>query len=80
MVPSLLVTDDANLDLASRAFAEKLLRGYHGDSQHTYWGDDARDQAAQSWAWMSAAVMDGAVSNIWAGETLIDWDTAVPQH
>lgn len=79
IVPSLLVTDDPNLDLAHQVFAQKILSAYHDGPDFAYWGDDANDYYTQNLAWFTCAIMDGAISNLWAGQTVIDWKSVITQ-
>jgi hypothetical protein len=46
-----------------------LLRAVYAGDRATF--DQVRD-------WFATAVMDGSMSNLWAGETSIDWDEALP--
>jgi hypothetical protein len=80
VVPSLLVTDDINLDFAQRVFSERVLRGYTEGNGQTYWGSDPDDLQAQATAWFACAMMDGSIANLWAGEQTIDWAQALDQR
>jgi endo-1,4-beta-D-glucanase Y/4-amino-4-deoxy-L-arabinose transferase-like glycosyltransferase len=79
VIPSLLVTDDANLDFAHRAFAEKILSLYTEQADGTFWGSDPDDFDAQITAWFTCAVMDGSIANLWAGNSTIEWDKVLKQ-
>ena len=79
VVPSLLVTNDPNLDFANSIFATKVLANYNDGPNGPYWGKDPNDYAAQTWAWMTTAVMDGAITNLWSGQQLMNWGHALPQ-
>jgi endo-1,4-beta-D-glucanase Y/4-amino-4-deoxy-L-arabinose transferase-like glycosyltransferase len=79
IVPSLLVTNDPNLDFANSIFATKVLASLNDGPSGPYWGKNPDDYGAQTWAWMTAAVMDGAVTNLWSGQQLMDWGRALPQ-
>jgi endoglucanase len=79
VMPSLLVTTDSNLDFANKIFATQVLANYNDDPSGAYWGKDASDYDAQTMAWFTTAVMDGAIANLWSGHTLIDWSKTLPQ-
>lgn len=64
-------------DLAHRVFAEKILSEYGDGPQGAYWGDPD-NYYDQNWAWFATALMDGAMSNLWSGETVIRWDKVLP--
>jgi endo-1,4-beta-D-glucanase Y len=70
-----LVNGDRNTAL--RVFADKILRQYTSDSTSTHWGDP-NDYYDQNWAWFATALMNGSMSNLWAGDTTINWDQVLP--
>jgi endoglucanase len=59
-----------------RVFAEKILGQYADDPNGAYFGD-AGNYYDQNWAWFATALMDGSLSNLWEGDTTIDWQTAL---
>jgi hypothetical protein len=71
------VLSGGDRNTASRVYSQKRLRPYHGDASSTYWSDP-RTYYDQNWAWFATALMDGAVSKLWAGETSIRWDEVLP--
>lgn len=66
-----LVSQDPSL--AEQVFAQKVLGAYQNDASGTYWGD-INDYYGQNWAWFATALMDGGLSNLWAGQTVTNWD------
>ncbi|MGI8540106.1 MAG: glycosyl hydrolase family 8 [Rubrobacteraceae bacterium] len=79
VLPGLLVGGDPAV--AHKVFAEKILGAYNpGDAQGrgAYWGEDPNDYYNQNMAWFATAVMDGSMSNLYAGEEVIEWtETAI---
>lgn len=71
VLPGLLISD--NPELAHRFFAEKIEGAFHEDAAGAYWGEDPDDYYNQNMAWFATAFENGAMSNLWAGETEIDW-------
>lgn len=80
VIPSLMITGDANLDVVNSAFATKLLKNYTDLGNPPYWGKDKNDYTVQTWAWMTTAVMDGAISNLSNGDRLLDWNAILDQR
>ncbi len=75
VLPGLLVGGDPAV--AHRVFAEKILGSYNpGDAQGrgAYWGEDPDDYYNQNMAWFATAVMDGSMSNLYAGEEVVEWE------
>jgi endoglucanase len=68
---SLLV--DSDRDRVHRVFAEQILRHYVDGPTGAHWGDP-QNYYDQNWAWFATALMDGGLSNLWAGERTIDWE------
>ncbi len=73
-LPQVLLTGDR--DLAMQLFAQKILRGFDQMGQLPSWGSDPNNVRLQSTVWLTTAVMDGGLSNLWDGRTLIDWSVA----
>jgi len=73
---ALLFADDHTL--VHRAFAGKIFSQYRIDGSTGYWGNP-NDFYDQNWGWFATALMDGATTNIWARQTVIHWDEALPQ-
>ena len=72
VLPGLLVGGDPAV--AHRTFAEKILGAYTSVPGGTaYWGEDPDDYYNQNMAWFATAVMDGSMSNLYAGEEVIEW-------
>ncbi|HEY8476591.1 MAG TPA: glycosyl hydrolase family 8, partial [Chloroflexota bacterium] len=71
VLPSLLLNEDRSL--VHRVFAEQILRRYVDGERTAHWGDP-NNYYDQNWAWFATAFMDGALGNLWAGETTIDWE------
>ncbi|HEX8966638.1 MAG TPA: glycosyl hydrolase family 8, partial [Chloroflexota bacterium] len=67
----LLFADDRSL--VHRVFAARILRSFNDANGATYWGDP-HDYYSQNWGWFATALMDGSMSNLWAGQTSINWD------
>jgi endoglucanase len=67
----LLFADDKSL--VHKTFAEKILRAYNDQNGVAAWGDP-NDYYDQNWGWFATALMDGSMSNLWAGQTSINWD------
>ena len=63
--------------LGHRVFGEKILQRYVDGPDGAHWGDPD-NYYDQNWAWFAAALMDGALGNLWAGETVIEWDRTPP--
>jgi endoglucanase len=72
VVPGLLFGGDQAT--AHKVFAERILGEYTDDPGGPYWGEDPDNYYDQNMAWFATAVMDGAMSNLWEGEEVIDWD------
>nr|MDP9480016.1 glycosyl hydrolase family 8 [Actinomycetota bacterium] len=75
VLPGLLVGGDPAV--AHRVFVEKILGSYNpGDAQGrgAYWGEDPDDYYNQNMAWFATAVMDGSMSNLYAGEEVVEWE------
>jgi hypothetical protein len=71
----LLVAQDRGL--AHRVFAEKILHSYQNEAGLAYWGD-INAYYDQNWAWFATALMDGGMANLWAGQTVLNWDQVLP--
>ena len=74
VLPGLLVGGDPAV--GHRVFAEKILGTYNaGGAKGTgaYWGEDPDDYYNQNMAWFATAVMDGSMSNLYAGEEVVEW-------
>jgi endo-1,4-beta-D-glucanase Y len=65
-LPGLLFAEDKTL--VHRIFSERILRLFVNDPRYPHWGDDAEDYFNQNWAWFAAALMDGAITNVWASQ------------
>jgi endoglucanase len=63
--------------LAHRVFAEKILHSYQNEAGLAYWGD-INAYYDQNWAWFATALMDGGMANLWAGQTVLNWDQVLP--
>ncbi len=70
----LLFADDQSL--VHKTFAAKILGSFKNENGVAYWGDP-NDYYSQNWAWFATALMDGSMSNLWAGQTSINWDQAL---
>ncbi len=70
LLPSLLVSGDT--EIAQQIFDEHLVNRLRDDNNGIYW-EQPDNYYAQNWAWFSAAVMTGTFANLWADETVIDW-------
>jgi endo-1,4-beta-D-glucanase Y len=79
VIPSLLITDAANLDTANAMFAKKILHGLTDSAGGAHWGSNDADYAVQTSFWMTSALMDGAVTNLWNGDELMNWGDVLPQ-
>ncbi len=77
ILPGLLLSEDRWL--AHRVFAQKILGAYVDAPGQSYWGQDPEDYYTQNMAWFATALMNGALSNLWAGERVIDWARAMPE-
>lgn len=73
VLPGLLFGGDQS-SIAHQVFAEKLLGDYTDGAEGAYWGEDPNDYYNQNMAWFATAVMDGSMSNLWAGKKVINWD------
>lgn len=75
VLPGLLVGGDPAV--AHRVFAEKILgtlnAGGATGADAAYWGEDPDDYYSQNMAWFATAVMDGSMSNLYAGEEVVNW-------
>ncbi len=76
VVPGLLLSDQP--DLAHKTFTEQVLRSYVSTDDGAWWGYAHDNYFDQNTAWFTAAIMNGAMSNLWAGQTTIDWDSVLP--
>jgi hypothetical protein len=62
--------------VAHEVFAEKILGAYNPGGpkgRGPYWGEDPDDYYTQNMAWFATAVMDGSMSNLYAGEEVVEW-------
>jgi endo-1,4-beta-D-glucanase Y len=76
VVPGLLV--GGHRDLALRVYADKVLNSYVDDGvTPAHWGGDPDDYFNHNIAWFTCALFNGSMSNLWAGETMIQWDEVV---
>lgn len=76
VLPGLLV--GGHRDLALRVYADKVLNSYVDDGvAPPHWGGDPDDYFNQNIAWFACALFNGSMSNLWAGETTIQWDQVV---
>ncbi len=75
VVPGLLLSDRP--DLAHKTFTEQVLRSYVSTAGGAWWGYNHDNYFDQNTAWFTTAIMNGAMSNLWAGQTTIDWDSAL---
>lgn len=66
-----LVAQDQSL--AQSVFADKVLRSYSNDGTTAAWGD-VNNYYDQNWGWFATALIDGGMTNLWAGETILKWD------
>jgi endoglucanase len=64
-------------DLAHHVFATKILHSYENDGANAFWGD-VNDYYDQNWAWFATALMDGGMANLWAGQSVLNWDEVLP--
>ena len=74
VLPGLLVGGDPAV--AHEVFAEKILGAYNTagpEVRGAYWGEDPDDYYNQNMAWFATAVMDGSMSNLYAGEEVVEW-------
>jgi endo-1,4-beta-D-glucanase Y/4-amino-4-deoxy-L-arabinose transferase-like glycosyltransferase len=78
VLPGLLISEGEDPQLAHKVFSEKILTAYVNDAHSAYWGEDADNYYNQNMAWFATAMMDGAMSNLWRGERVIDWEKKVP--
>jgi endo-1,4-beta-D-glucanase Y len=58
--------------IAFQTFEQKLAGAYVDDGRAAYWGDP-NNYYDQNWAWLSTALIDGAMGNLWEGEERLDW-------
>ena len=74
ILPGLLVGGDPAV--AHRVFAEEIIGAYNagGPEGAYYWGEDPDDYYNQNMAWFATAVMDGSMSNLYAGEEVVEWE------
>lgn len=72
VVPGLLLSDQP--DLAHKTFTEQVLRSYISTDDGAWWGYNHDNYFDQNTAWFTTAIMNGAMSNLWAGQATIDWD------
>ena len=72
VIPGLLVSGQT--DLANQVFTEHILRSYVSTADGAWWGFNHDNYYDQNIAWFTAALMNGALSNLWADQTTIDWD------
>ncbi|MGA7672456.1 MAG: glycosyl hydrolase family 8 [Nitrolancea sp.] len=73
-LPQVLLVGDR--DLALQLFARKVVHGFDQAGGAPSWGSDPNDVRMQSAVWLSTAMMDGGLANIWNGRTVIDWSVA----
>ena len=66
-----------NPDLACRLLTEKVLRPYLDQSEGSPRADPDNGIDATS-AWFAAALFDGGLANLWAGDAALDWEAALP--
>jgi endoglucanase len=74
ILPGLLVGGDPAV--AHKVFAEKILGTYNAggaQGRGAHWGEDPDDYYNQNMAWFATAVMDGSMSNLYAGEEVVEW-------
>ena len=74
---SLLFNEDKNL--VHDVYAEQIFGRYQDDGESPYWGDPANFYD-QNWAWFATLLIDGGMSNLWAGESIVQWDDAFPER
>ena len=72
VLPGLLVGGDPAV--AHEVFARELMGEYNSGEDGAYWGDQPDNYYDQNMAWFATAVMDGSMSNLYAGEETIDWE------
>jgi endoglucanase len=75
VLPGLLFGGDQAM--AHKVFTERILGEYTDDPEGSYWGEDPDGYYDQNMAWFATAVMDGAMSNLWEGERVIDWEEKI---
>ena len=77
-MPGLVVDED--YELAHRIFSAKILAEYVDDDYQTaHWGEDPYNYHDQNTAKFATAVMDGSMSNLWEGESVIEWEDKVTE-
>jgi hypothetical protein len=54
-----------------------ILSVYAGVILRLIFGENPNDHYAQKMAWFATAVVDGAMSNMWKGEEVINWGRAL---
>jgi endo-1,4-beta-D-glucanase Y/4-amino-4-deoxy-L-arabinose transferase-like glycosyltransferase len=64
--------------LVHRLFSDKIFSRYESGEAGPHWGnpDDFYDQ---NWGWFATALIDGSLSNLWAGQTVIRWGEVLPE-
>ena len=75
VLPGLLVGGDSAV--AHQVFAEKIIGAYNAggpEGKGAYWGEDPDDYYNQNMAWFATATMDGSMSNLYAGEEVVEWE------
>jgi hypothetical protein len=78
VLPGLVVGED--YELAHRIFSAKILAEYVDDDYQTaHWGEDPYNYYDQNTAWFATAMMDGSMSNLREGESVIDWEDKVTE-
>jgi hypothetical protein len=70
----LLFADDQSL--VHKTFATKILGAFNDENGSAYWGNP-KDYYDQNWGWFATALMDGSMSNLWAGQQSVQWDDAL---
>jgi endo-1,4-beta-D-glucanase Y/4-amino-4-deoxy-L-arabinose transferase-like glycosyltransferase len=61
---------------ALKLYATNVLRGFDSSNGGNFWGADQNNIYAQTTYWYTSAVMDGSLSNLWTGQSTIDWSQA----
>lgn len=74
ITPALLFSGGETI--AFQTFEQKLAGAYVDDGRAAYWGDP-NNYYDQNWAWLSTALIDGAMGNLWAGEERLDWQGVI---
>jgi endo-1,4-beta-D-glucanase Y len=74
LTPALLFSGGDTI--AFQVFEQKLAGVYVEDGSGAYWGDPD-NYYDQNWAWLSTALLDGAMGNLWEGDERLDWSRVV---